>query len=257
MVDELLLQVLGTGLLRRPDRRHATGRQAVSGQTTTFDLIVLITLAVVISALRLQQGWPNAVVFVVTVFVIHRGLAALCAKSAWIRHLVRGKPSVLVRDGQVIDKALAREGISREELLAGLRKLGYDAPEAVKLAVLEETGHISAVGAADAIRPRRSRRSSRSDSIGRGLFRSCVARRIAALLGRIRSAGVDMRARVVAARPRMPGTMDVPLLDDAGAVGRFVADSLIGVAFAVASIVSTLFCNGRSGNSRRWVSTAV
>ena len=31
-----------------------------------------------------------------------------------------------------------------------LRKLGYDSPDAVKLAVLEETGHISAVGADDA-----------------------------------------------------------------------------------------------------------
>jgi uncharacterized membrane protein YcaP (DUF421 family) len=35
-------------------------------------------------------------------------------------------------------------------LQAGLRKLGYDSPAAVKLAVLEETGHISAVGAEDA-----------------------------------------------------------------------------------------------------------
>ena len=154
MVDELLMQALKAAgyyaalivIMRLAGKRLA-------GQTTTFDLIVLITLAVVIQSTALQQGWPNAVVFVVTVFVIHLGLAALCAKSTWIRHLVRGKPSVLVRDGRVIDEALRREGISREELQAGLRKLGYDAPDAVKLAVLEETGHISAVGVADAVRP--------------------------------------------------------------------------------------------------------
>ena len=125
----------------------------LAGQTTTFDLIVLITLGVVIQSTALQDGWPNAVVFVMTVFAVHRSLAALCAQSTWIRHLVRGKPSVLVRDGQVMHKTLEREGISQEELLAGLRKLGYDAPEAVKLAVLEETGHISAV-AADGTSPK-------------------------------------------------------------------------------------------------------
>lgn len=154
MVEEMLLQAVKAlayyaaliVIMRLAGKRLA-------GQTTTFDLIVLITLGVVIQSTTLQDGWPNAVVFVVTVFAVHVGLAALCARSPWIRHWVRGKPSVLVRDGRIIDKALEREGISREELQAGLRKLGYDAPEAVKLAVLEETGHISAVGAENAAGP--------------------------------------------------------------------------------------------------------
>jgi len=148
MLEELLLQAVKAlayyasliVIMRLAGKRLA-------GQTTTFDLIVLITLGVVIQSTALQAGWPNAIVFVITVFAAHRGLAALCANSTWIRHLVRGKPRVLVRDGRVIDAALKRESMSREELLAGLRKLGYDSPEAVKSAVLEETGHISAVGA--------------------------------------------------------------------------------------------------------------
>jgi uncharacterized membrane protein YcaP (DUF421 family) len=121
----------------------------LAGQTTTFDLIVLITLAVVIQSTALQAGWINAILFVATVFALHLGLAALGARSKWVRHLVRGKPRVLVRDGSIIERALERENISREELLAGLRKLGYDSIDPVKLAVLEETGHISAVGAGD------------------------------------------------------------------------------------------------------------
>ncbi|MDQ3565407.1 MAG: DUF421 domain-containing protein [Pseudomonadota bacterium] len=151
MLDELVLQAVKAlayyavliVIMRLAGKRLA-------GQTTTFDLIVLITLGVVIQSTALQDGWANALVFVVTVFAAHRGLAALCARSTWTRHLVRGKPSVLVRDGRIIERALEREGVSREELLAGLRKLGYDSPDPVKLAVLEETGHISAVGADDA-----------------------------------------------------------------------------------------------------------
>ena len=124
----------------------------LAGQTTTFDLLVLITLGVTIQSVAVQTGVVNAVVFVVTVFAAHLGLAALCANSTWVRHLVRGKPRVLVRDGRIIERALAHEGMSRDELLAGLRKLGYESTEAVRLAVLEETGHISAVGADDANR---------------------------------------------------------------------------------------------------------
>ena len=93
----------------------------LAGQTTTFDLIVLITLGVVIQSTALQEGWPNAVVFVVTVFTAHLGLAALCGRSTLIRHWVRGKPRVLVRDGRVFEKALRREALSLEELQAGLR----------------------------------------------------------------------------------------------------------------------------------------
>ena len=117
----------------------------LAGQTTTFDLIVLITLGVVLQSSALQKGMASAIVFVLTVFTLHRLLALLCARSSLVRHLIRGKPRVLVRNGEIIDEALVAEGISRAELLAGLRKLGYESPETVKLATLEETGHISAV----------------------------------------------------------------------------------------------------------------
>lgn len=134
----LLYYALLVTLMRMAGKRLA-------GQTTTFDLIVLISLGVVLQTTALKEGAWNAAVFVGTVFVVHRSVALLCARHRWIRHLVRGRPRVLVRDGRVLDGALDREGISRDELLAGLRKLGHDAPEAVRLAVLEETGHISAV----------------------------------------------------------------------------------------------------------------
>jgi uncharacterized membrane protein YcaP (DUF421 family) len=118
----------------------------LAGQTTTFDLIVLITLGVVLQSAALQKGTVNAIVFVVTVFTLHRLVALLCARSSMVRHLIRGKPRVLIRNGEILEQALLDEGISRAELLAGLRKLGYETAESVKLATLEETGHISAVG---------------------------------------------------------------------------------------------------------------
>jgi uncharacterized membrane protein YcaP (DUF421 family) len=117
----------------------------LAGQTTTFDLIVLITLGVVPQQTVLREGTTNALVFVVTVFAAHRGLALLCARSKRIRRLVRGAPRPLVRNGQVEHDALEDEGLSYDELLAGLRKLGHATPREVRLATLEETGHISVI----------------------------------------------------------------------------------------------------------------
>jgi uncharacterized membrane protein YcaP (DUF421 family) len=119
----------------------------LAGQTTTFDLIVLITLAVVLQQTVLREGTANALLFVVTVFILHRGLALWCARSRPVRRLLRGAPRPLVRDGQVSYEALEDEGLSYDELLAGLRKLGYEGPQGIRLATLEETGHISAVSA--------------------------------------------------------------------------------------------------------------
>ena len=117
----------------------------LAGQTTTFDLVVLIQLAVVLQTTLLGEGVANAVVFLVTVLVLHRLVAQACARSPRLRKMLRGEPRPLVTQGVVLDDALAEEGMSRAELLAGLRKLGFASPEEVELAVLEETGHISAV----------------------------------------------------------------------------------------------------------------
>ena len=121
----------------------------LAGQTTTFDLLVLITLGVTVQKVFLSEGTPATVVFVLVVFAVHRALASVCRMSPAVRHFVRGKPRALVLDGVVIDAALAAEGVSHDELLAGLRRLGFEQPTEVRLAVLEETGHISAVAMND------------------------------------------------------------------------------------------------------------
>jgi uncharacterized membrane protein YcaP (DUF421 family) len=117
----------------------------MAGQTTTFDFIVLIALAVVLQSLALRPGSLSALVFVATVFAAHRLNAWACVRSTRYCNLVRGAARPLIRDGVVDRKALASENLTVDELLAGLRKLGIERPEDVKLAALEETGHISAV----------------------------------------------------------------------------------------------------------------
>jgi uncharacterized membrane protein YcaP (DUF421 family) len=138
----------------------------LAGQVTTFDLVVLISLGVVLQTIALQPGRANAIAFIATVFVVHRLLAQLCARSSRIRRWVRGAARPLVKDGRVSYHALEDEALSYEELLAGLRKVGYNGPKRVRLATLEETGHISVIAMEDPIAT--SPRASRAEPSSRG-----------------------------------------------------------------------------------------
>lgn len=115
----------------------------LAGQTTTFDLIVLITLAVVLQQVALFEGVRNAAVFVVTVFAAHVTTARACRRFPRFKRLVRGSPRPLIVNGRVCLGALEDEGLSYEELLAGCRKVGQEDVTRVRLATLEETGQIS------------------------------------------------------------------------------------------------------------------
>lgn len=117
----------------------------LAGQTTTIDLIILISLGVVLQNLTLGEGKWNSTVFILTVFSLHVAQARLCQHFPAFRRLFREQPRPLIRQGRILSQALEDEGLTEEELLAALRRMGVDSPQQVRLAVLEETGHITAI----------------------------------------------------------------------------------------------------------------
>ena len=117
----------------------------LAGQTTTFDLIVLISIAVTLQQATLSDGKWNAAVFIATVFVLHNLNAKVCARFPRLRDWLRGSPCQLVKNGEVLHGSLRAEGMTVDELKAGLRKMGINEISEVRSAHLEETGHISAI----------------------------------------------------------------------------------------------------------------
>jgi uncharacterized membrane protein YcaP (DUF421 family) len=117
----------------------------LAGQTTTFDLLVLISLGVTLQDLTLNEGRWNSAVFIATVFSLHVGLARASARWPILRKILREEPRPVIRKGRFIQEALKEEGLTEDEVLAALRKLGYGSPDGLDMAVLEETGHISAL----------------------------------------------------------------------------------------------------------------
>ena len=97
----------------------------LAGQTTTFDLVILITISVVLQTTALRGARA------ILSHGIGPAVAGVCARSNLIRRIVRGCPRPLIQNACVDYQALASEGLSYDELLAGLRKLGYSCPEEI------------------------------------------------------------------------------------------------------------------------------
>jgi uncharacterized membrane protein YcaP (DUF421 family) len=88
---------------------------------------------------------------VATVFTLHHSLAHACRHSHRFRCFVRGRPTQLVVNGELSHRALREEGLTVDELMAGLRKAGVESVGQVKAAYLEETGQISAIRREEAV----------------------------------------------------------------------------------------------------------
>lgn len=114
------------------------------GNTSAFDLIVALILGEVVDEIiygdvTILQG----VTAIVVVAIWHVVNSWASFKSEFIDKLTGAPPTVLVKDGQIQRKNLAKERLNQEELLSELRMMGVDDVKEVKQATLEPNGKIS------------------------------------------------------------------------------------------------------------------
>jgi uncharacterized membrane protein YcaP (DUF421 family) len=120
------------------------GRRELSS-LEPFDLIMLIVLGDVV-----QQGITQSD-YSVTGLVLAAGTIALMQvfvsylsyRFRRLQPLLSGEPIVLVENGRVLERNLARERLTRDELLEDARQSEIESIDDVRLAVLETSGQIS------------------------------------------------------------------------------------------------------------------
>jgi uncharacterized membrane protein YcaP (DUF421 family) len=125
-------------LLRVIGKKHV-------GQMAPFDLVVLLILsesvqnAIVGDDKSLTGGLLASATIVILSAVV--GYAAWRDKRA--ARVFEGRPRILVRNGRVLKHALAREQITRAELIEALRRQGCTSLANVRYAVLENDGDVT------------------------------------------------------------------------------------------------------------------
>ncbi len=125
-------------LLRLVGKRHV-------GDLAPFDLVVLLILSECVQNALVgdEKSITGGLVVVMTLLALSMATGFLAWRSKRLERFIDGTPRVLVRNGKVDDAMLAREQITRSELIEALRKEGCTSLRRVRYAILENDGAIS------------------------------------------------------------------------------------------------------------------
>jgi len=125
---------------------RVTGKRQL-GQMSSFDVVVLLMISNIVQ--NAMIGNDNSVtggfIGAATILSLNYGIARLVVTRKGIQRLIEGSPTILIHNGRLIEEHLRRELLSREELMASLRRQGILTIDEVHVALLEETGAITAV----------------------------------------------------------------------------------------------------------------
>ena len=124
-----------------------TGKRQV-GQLSPFDLVLLLVLSNAVQ--NSMNGGDNTVtggiILVLTLFCLNTLVGYLSYRSKKLELFVEGKPQLLVHNGVVDEEVVARQRISRHELMSAVRQAGISELSEVRVAILENNGRINVIG---------------------------------------------------------------------------------------------------------------
>ena len=121
-----------------------TGKRQI-GQLAPFDLVLLLVLSNAVQ--NSMNGGDNSVIGGVisatTLICLNFFVGYLTYRSKKLEGLLEGQPEVLIHNGRLFEKAMARAQLTHHELNAALRQAGCSCASEVHFAVLENNGSIS------------------------------------------------------------------------------------------------------------------
>jgi len=134
------------------------------GSMTIADLVVilLISNAVQNAMVGADVSISGGVLAAATLLVVNYGFTRVLARNPFAERLLEGSPTLLVKDGQLIEANVRREGLAPVEVGMAIREHGISDISGVRVAYLEPDGTISVIPAdATVLRGRRKVRRIR------------------------------------------------------------------------------------------------
>ena len=115
------------------------------GELEPSELVLSFIIADLASVPMQDYGIPllTGIVPILTLLSVTMILSVLTMKSVRFRALLCGRPSVVVRNGAVDQREMAKNRLTVDELLEELRIQGYTDLSVVKYAILETNGQLS------------------------------------------------------------------------------------------------------------------
>ena len=115
------------------------------GELEPSELVLSLIIADLASVPMQDYGIPllTGILPILALLAMTMILSVLTMISVRFRALMCGRPSIVIRDGLVDQREMARNRLTIDELLEELRAKGYTDPATVKYAILETNGQLS------------------------------------------------------------------------------------------------------------------
>ncbi len=124
------------------------GSHRIFGKNTAFDIILGIIYGSVLSRAITGNApfWPT-IAAAFTLVLLHKGLAMLAYHTSFgVGNVIKGRPQVLIKNGQMQNDALRATSITENDLLEAARSTGAVTDlSQVTEAYLERSGDISII----------------------------------------------------------------------------------------------------------------
>ncbi len=111
-------------------------------QLNPFDLVVLLSLSNTVqnAIIGEDNSVTGGLIGAFGLLAINWLVVRVLFRSKRLTRVIEGRAAVLIRNGQVDQKALARESLTREELLAVVHRQGFEGFHHVRRCELEPNG---------------------------------------------------------------------------------------------------------------------
>jgi uncharacterized membrane protein YcaP (DUF421 family) len=111
-------------------------------QLNPFDLVVLLSLSNTVQNAIIgdDNSVSGGVIGACSLLAVNWIVVRILFRSPKLTRLLEGRAAVLIRDGQIDPKALARESLTKTELLEVIHRQGFEHVSAVRRCELEPNG---------------------------------------------------------------------------------------------------------------------
>lgn len=115
------------------------------GELEPSELVLSLIIADLASVPMQDFGIPllSGVIPILTLLILTMILSVLTMKSIHFRTLICGRPSIMIRHGQINQWEMRRNRLTLDELLEELRSQGYTDISNIQYAILETSGQVS------------------------------------------------------------------------------------------------------------------
>ena len=121
--------------------KRQIGELEISDLVTTFLISEIASLPITEPELPLS----HAIIPIVVLLTLEIAISFLISRFPKFKHIFTARPSTLIRDGEICQKALLDARLSFDELFSELRRQGVDDISQIKYAILEQNGNITVI----------------------------------------------------------------------------------------------------------------